>query len=232
MLDSNKHRNIFFAAPLMLIGIVFTVTFIFSRFLETIFLSIPLLCAYYGTIWGFIAIYQRKFGQSNPVLKYSELKPGFTGLAIWMVLYTTVYPLLTGFFSFFRYSADLPLTWILLGIPFCLVNGPSEEIFWRLFMERLGVDGKISANGRLIYSSVIFGLWHFIFVIFLIPKERMVMVLLATIAITTIAGFFWMIIYQKSRNMFPNIFSHTILNFLQIWPWLTSTILGLNPHLF
>jgi len=225
-----KIHLLFFAAPIALITIVFFVTYTFSRFLDPLGLCIPLLVAYYGTIWSFIGIYQKKMSGGNPVLKYSELKPSFKRLGLWMLIWTIGYPVIVGLLAFYRYAPNLTWIWIIIGVPFSLINGPSEEIFWRLFMERIGKDGALNKNIRLIYSSVTFGLWHFIFVIFLMPKDKILIILPMAIGITTLAGFLWMMVYQKTGNMFPNIFSHSVLNFLQIWPWAASSILGANPH--
>lgn len=106
-------------------------------------------------------------------------------------------------------------------------NGPSEEIFWRLLLERAGRDGGVSQKVRLWYSSAVFGSWHFIFIVFLFPPEMRAAALSAAITSTFVAGVLWMIVYQKSGNMFPDIFAHTVTNVLVVFPAAATTMLSL-----
>lgn len=222
-------RFIFFLAPVFLIAAVFFVTFLFSFFLKPLLLSVPLLISYYGIIWGFIVIYQNKYLAKKALLQKKEIFPSFRELSFWMVLWTGVYPFAVGLPLFIFYGKYLSMPWILLGVIFSLINGPSEESFWRLFMERAGQEGGVGQKTRLWYSSAVFSSWHFIFILFLFPKEMFLYSLVFTIAITLISGLLWMVVYQKTKNIFPNFFSHTVLNFLMIWPFGAATILGTLP---
>lgn len=220
-------RLVFYASPLALIGIVFAVTLLCSSILTPLLLSLPLLLTYYALIWAFVATYQARLAGDDPLLKTSELRPSFRRLSLWMLLWTVAYPLLSGFQSFRLMAPCLSWGWLLLGVVFSLINGPSEEIFWRLFLERAGKDGAVGQKVRLWYSSAVFGSWHFIFIVFLLPPEVRIPALVATIASTFIAGVLWMLVYQKSGNMFPNIFAHSIANVLVVWPAAANTILAL-----
>lgn len=222
-------KKIFFAGPLALIAFVFCVTWIFSYFLEPLYLCIPLLLAYYSFIWGFVAYYRQRIAKNDPVLKAQEFKPGFSGLTRWMLGWTIAYPLIVGGISFLWIAPRLPWIFILLGGVFSLVNGPSEEVFWRLLMERAGKDGGVGQKTRLWYGSAIFGAWHFVFVVFLMPARTIGPALGLTLSSTFVAGLLWMIVYQKTRNMFPLVFSHVLLNFLLIWPSTALVVLGLAP---
>ncbi|MBU2488495.1 MAG: CPBP family intramembrane metalloprotease [Proteobacteria bacterium] len=226
-----KSRTFFLAAPLLLIATVFCVTWAFSFLLPPLFLAIPLLLAYYGFIWGSVALYQRRLakGEDGPVLKYAELRPSYARLTAWMLAWTIAYPLLAGAVVAVRIMWSLPAGFIALGVLFALVNGPSEEIFWRLLLERAGRDGGLSTSRRLWYASTVFSAWHFVFVVFLLPAGAVAMALVLTLGSTFVAGLLWMRVYQKTANMFPNILSHTVLNALVIWPSVAFTVQDLMP---
>jgi len=236
-LEEKQSQILFWLGPLILISIVFFVTLSFSFIIPTsikislfgvfkdkLFFSIPLLTAYYSTIYCFILYYKIKKGNIFPE---GALKPTFKGLNWWMLLYTIGYSLTYGLIMFSILAPDMPLEFILLGIPFTLINAPSEEIFWRLFMEVSGKDGGISEKTRLLYSSIIFGFWHFNFIIFLMPEEMWVTILITIIGSSIISGLLWMYIFQKTGRLFPNIFSHAIANFFNIWPMMVIIMLGI-----
>jgi len=226
---SDKARVVFFLSPLLLILFVFCVTFVFRNFLPPLLLSIPLMVSYYGYIWFSMFWYRRTIAGNESVFKDSEFRPGFHGLAPWMIIWNFVYPMAAGIIIFSIITPHLSAQWILLGVPFALINGPSEEIYWRLFLERSGTDGVVLQKIRLWYSSAVFSLWHFIYLFFLMPRGRFMLDLMIVLPITLVTGLLWMLVYQKTRNIFSNIFCHAAINFLFIWPWGAAAILGVNP---
>jgi membrane protease YdiL (CAAX protease family) len=227
MSHQQQSRLVFFVGPVLLIATVFLVTLLFSTILTPLWLTLPLLAAYYAVIWLFVAMYQRILAGDEPVLKRAELRPAFRGLSLWMLLWTVAYPILSGAHSFRLLAPCLSWGWLVVGIVFSVVNGPSEEIFWRLLLERSGRDGGLSQQVRLWYSSAMFGSWHFIFIVFLFPPELRTAALIATITSTFVAGLLWMIVYQRSGNMFPDIFAHTVTNVLVVFPAAATTMLSL-----
>ena len=222
-----RSRTFFLAAPLLLIATVFCVTWAFSFFLPPILLAVPLLLAYYGFIWGSVAWYRRRLAGNEPVLKRAELRPSHARLTAWMLAWTIGYPIVAGAYSAARVVPLLPPAWMAAGLAFSLVNGPSEEIFWRLLLERAGRDGGFSPSRRLWYASAVFSAWHFVFVVFLMPPSAVGQAMAMVLGSTFVAGLLWMLVYQKTGNMFPNILSHTVLNALVIWPAIATTVLGL-----
>jgi len=229
-MDNHKmQRALFFGSPWVLMIFVFSVTLAFSISLNPLLLSLPLLLAYYTSIWGFVFYYQRRFAGKDRVLKRSELRPAYSGLSLWMLIWTIGYPILVGGICLVAVMPRLAWYWIVAGFFFALVNGPSEEIFWRIFLERAGKDAGISQKTRLWYGSSVFGAWHFIFVLFLIPPQARALAMVTTLSSTFVAGLLWMMVYQKTGKMFPNIASHAALNFLVIFPTTAATMLGLMP---
>jgi membrane protease YdiL (CAAX protease family) len=229
MLYGNPRRAFWFS-PLLLIAFVFAVTLFFSRFLEPLLLTAPLLCAYYGFIWFSIWRYGRNAPESDALLKKVEFRATLKGLAPWMLLWIAVYPFTAGIASFLATAPPVPWGWLLAGIPFALVNGPSEEIFWRLYLERAGRDAGAGEGTRLWYSSAVFSSWHFIFVVFLFPEKLIVPALIPVLVTTFISGLLWMKVYQRTENIFANMFSHAVLNVLMIWPASAAIVLGVSPH--
>lgn len=224
-----RGRRVFFGGGFALMAVVFCVTLVFSLFLPPLYLSIPLLAAYYGVIWSTVYWYGKKAGPGGGVLKREEFRPTFAGLSTWMLAWVIAYPLVVGVPVFIWIAPRLPGLFIALGVLFSLINGPSEEIFWRLMMERAGRDAGISPKTRLWYSSAVFASWHFIFIIFLLPRIAWPAALATTLSSTFIAGLLWMKIYQKTANMFALAFSHALVNLFIIWPATASTVLGVSP---
>ncbi|HPA73178.1 MAG TPA: CPBP family intramembrane metalloprotease [Spirochaetota bacterium] len=229
MLYGNPQRA-FWLSPILLIGFVFAVTLVFSRFLDPLPLTVPLLFAYYGFIWFSIWRYGRRCPVNDALSGKDAFRMTLHGLSPWMIAWTTVYPLAAGIPSFLATAPPVPWGWLLAGIPFALVNGPSEEIFWRLYLERAGRDSGIGEKTRLWYSSAVFMSWHFIFVVFLFPAKLVVPALVPVFATTFISGLLWMKVYQRTGNIVPNIFSHAVLNVLMIWPATAGIVLGVSPH--
>lgn len=223
-------RHSFWISPLLLIAFVFTVTLFFSRYLDPLHLAVPLTSAYYGFIWLSIWRYGGNRAQGDALLNRKEFRITFRGLSPWMLLWTVAYPLAAGIPSFLATAPPVPWGWLLMGIPFALVNGPSEEIFWRLYLERAGRDAGIREGVQLWYSSAVFSSWHFIFIVFLFPAKLIVPALASVFATTFISGLLWMKVYQRTGNIIPNIVSHTVLNVLMIWPASAGIVLGVSPH--
>jgi membrane protease YdiL (CAAX protease family) len=229
MLYDNPRRAFWFS-PLLLIASVFAVTLFFSRFLEPLFLTAPLLCAYYGFIWLSIWRYGRNTPKDGALLRKSEFRITLKGFSAWMILWIAAYPFAAGIPAFLATAPPVPWGWILAGIPFALVNGPSEEIFWRLYLERSGRDAGASEGTRLWYSSAVFSSWHFIFVVFLFPAKLVAPALVSVLVTTFISGLLWMKVYQRTGNIFADIASHAVLNVLMIWPASAAIVLGVSPH--
>ena len=228
-MSHNKSARLFFYfSPVMLIAIVFTVTYIFHFFLEPLYLVIPLLITYYSYIWLSILAYNHIFGSEKKVFAKKDFIFHVHGFAPWMYFWIFAYPFLAGGFVFYQMAPHISAYWILGGIPFSLINGPSEETFWRLFLERCGVDAGLSKQTRLWYSSAIFSSWHFIFIIFLFPAQQIPFALIMTLGTTFFAGLLWMIVYQKTGTIIHNYTSHVVLNFLMICPWAVASVLGVN----
>lgn len=229
-MKNNKSKKIlFFILPVGLIASVFLTTCLFSFYLGPVLLSIPLMATYYIYVWGGVYFYRRNVAESDPLFKAGEFNRGFRGLTFWMYLWTVAYPLILGTSIFIYLFPHIPWYWLIPGFFFAVINGPSEEIFWRLLMERIGDDAGIGRKMRLFYSSALFSLWHFIFIVFLFPPKIIFHTLIAVHAMTFIAGLLWMMVYQKTKNIFPDILSHAYLNFFYIWPWTVCSILGLGP---
>ncbi len=222
-------KYLFYLSPVFLIVFVFTITYILHFFLPPVILSLPLTISYYSYIWMTIMIYNRRYGKDKPVLARGLFTWSLQGFTPWMYFFIFIYPFAAGGAMFHQNAPLLSWQWIAAGIPFSLINGPSEEIYWRLFLDRCGKDAGLDAKTRLWYSTALFAPWHFIFIVFLFPAALVPVSLAMTIITTFIAGLLWMIVFQKTGTILHNITSHAILNFLMIWPWAAASVLGMNP---
>jgi membrane protease YdiL (CAAX protease family) len=110
-----------------------------------------------------------------------------------------------------------------------VVNGPSEEIYWRACLEDAGRAAGVSRRRRLILAPIMFALWHTAFVIHLFPlDETWIAAWAATILITWISGTVWMWVLHRSGRLVPQCFYHGCANFLNVFPIIAINVLHLS----
>ena len=110
-----------------------------------------------------------------------------------------------------------------------IINGPSEEIYWRGCLDEAGKNAGISKKIRLIYAPLIFSLWHTAFVYHLVPHDGNWFGFWGMIVVTTwISGVIWMWVLQKTKRLIPQCFYHALANFFSVFPMILITVLKLQ----
>jgi hypothetical protein len=109
------------------------------------------------------------------------------------------------------------LHWLkLLAVPFALVTGTMEELWFRKLLMDWAAGQGASAVLQILASAAVFGLAHGIWGLF---ARQWRVALGATLATGALGGLLGVVYLLASRNVAPCIWSHGLIN-LAIEPWL------------
>ena len=135
---------------------------------------------------------------------------------------------ITSHYSIFYVNEITPKMYAVIIVA-SIINGPSEETFWRACMDDIGRNAGATERHRTIYGSVVFALWHTAFVIHLYPHDDMWWLNWGSIiAMTLFSGLVWMWILHKSGRVMPQAIYHSFANAINIFPMLMITVMGLR----
>jgi membrane protease YdiL (CAAX protease family) len=227
--DVAKYSKLFYyTVPFLVPLIVFALTYIFY-FVEFKFRWIPLICIYWGTLWTFILMYHKKVGGVftaelyHPTFKLRGDHLPWQYLLLYGSLIYSI-PL-----YFINYFSSLSTNMLLAILVASVVNGASEEIFWRGCMDQVGKDAGMSEKQRFIYLPIVFAFWHTAFVYHLVPWDSNWWTFYGMILLMTwLSGVIWLWVLQRSKRLFPQIVMHAVANFLNIFPMLLITVIQLS----
>lgn len=228
----NFSKLYYFTIPFLTPIIVTLTTFIFYPFCPSEFIWLPLLLIYWTTIWIFAIIYQKKRGN---VFNKTRFKISLKLEGKYLKLqYLLVYgPLLYAIPLFIiNYSKDLSLMMYIALILASIINGPSEEIFWRACLDEVGKNAGYSEKFRLIYTPIVFALWHTAFVVHLAPwipniMDSVFLFWVMIIGMTWSSGIIWHWVMLKSGRLVPQCIYHACANFLNIFPMILLNVIQL-----
>jgi len=231
MKESNDtfSKIFFFIIPFMIPVIVTLVTYLFYPLTEATDLTwLPLLFIYWATIWTFTLVYRYKRGEvfNKERFKFTlKLK----GERVWLQYLLVYGPFIYSIPLFFiNYATKLSLAMYAVILLASIVNGPSEEIFWRACLEDAGKGAGVSERNRLIFAPIVFALWHTAFVIHLFPWDQDWILWWGGIMVMTwTSGLIWMWVMHRSGRLMPQTTYHACANFLSIFPMFLVTVLGL-----
>lgn len=221
-------KRFYFMVPFLVPLSVFVLTYLFY-FVEFKLRWIPLILIYWGTLWGFIWLYQKKVGHLFTKEQYQPTLKLRGDHLIWQ--YLLLYGSLAWSIPlyFINYFPTLSINMILAISGASIINGASEEIFWRSCMDKVGTDAGMSEKQRFIYLPIVFAFWHSAFVYHLVPWDNNWWMFYGMILLTTwISGCIWLFVLQRSGRIFPQMIMHGAANFLNIFPMLLITIIKLN----
>ena len=230
--ESNSSDDIFskvffYVIPFTVPVIVTLLTYLFYPLtLASNLVWLPLLFLYWGTIWGFTLFYRYKRGG---VFNKERFK--FTlklqGDHVWLQYLLVYGPFIYAIPLFIlNYATKLSILMYVVIILASLMNGPSEEVFWRACLEDAGKNAGASQNVRWIFTSIVFALWHTAFVIHLFPwNQQWIFWWLGVIAMTGSSGVIWMWVMHRSGRLIPQSIYHSCANFLSIFPMFLVTVL-------
>ncbi len=223
----------FFGIPWSIPVLVTLLTYAFYPVvLNKDFIWLPLLIIYWITIWSYTLLYRKMRGG---VFDRERFKLTFKlkGKHLWLQYLLTYGPLIYAIPLFLINYALNPEVSISVAMYLAIlvasvINGPSEEIFWRACMDDAGKNAGVSEKVRLILMPIMFALWHTAFVIHLYPWDNTWWIAWAGIILMTwSSGLIWLWVMHRSGRLVPQCFYHSCANFLSIFPMILVTVLNL-----
>ncbi|NHI92615.1 MAG: CPBP family intramembrane metalloprotease [Candidatus Lokiarchaeota archaeon] len=228
--NDNFSKIFFFIFPWTIPVIVTLLTYLFYPLAAPFNITwLPLLIIYWITIWGYTLIYRKLRGG---VFDKERLKLTLflKGDHLWLQYLLTYGPLIYQipmFIVLFAGNPNISITMYVTFILAAVVNGPSEEIFWRACMDDAGKNAGVLEKNRLIYAPIVFGFWHTAFIIHLFPWNLSWWGWwIGVILMTWVSGLIWMWVMHKSERLIPQCIIHSCGNFFQIFPLIIVTVLG------
>lgn len=224
-------RMFFFGIPWTIPVIVTLTTYLFYPIVaDANFIWLPLLLIYWTTIWVYALVYRKLRGG---VFNRERFKLTFKlkGKHLWLQYLLVYGPLIYAIPLFIINYGLNPRISVMMYLAIFLasvINGPSEEIFWRACMDDAGKNAGVSKKKRLIFMPIAFALWHTAFLIHLYPWNASWWLAWAgIIAMTWASGIIWLWVMHRSERLVPQCFYHSCANFLSIFPMILITVLNL-----
>ncbi len=218
-------RRFFFIGPFLIPVIVTSTTYAFYTCCKEV-IWLPLLLIYWATIWTYTLVYRKKRGG---VFSRERFKPTLKlqGKYLWLQYLVTYGPFIYAIPLFIiNYAAELTVNMYIVILLASIVNGPSEEVFWRACMDDAGKNAGVTEKNRLIFAPIAFALWHTAFVIHLYPWDSSWFLAWAgIIAMTWSSGLVWLWVLHRSGRLIPQCLYHACANFLNIFPMILVTVL-------
>lgn len=206
--------------------IVTLVTYLFYSIFSVEMIWLPILLIYWATIWVYSLIYRLKKGGVFNKERF-KLTLKLKGNYLWLQ-YLLVYGPLCYAIPLFviNYATKLSLAMYIAIILASMMNGPTEETYWRACLEDAGINAGVSQNKRLAFAPIAFALWHTAFVIHLFPwNENWLISWVGIILMTWSSGFIWLWVMHRSERLVPQIIYHSCANFLTIFPMILVSVL-------
>ncbi|HUY00444.1 MAG TPA: CPBP family intramembrane glutamic endopeptidase [Candidatus Deferrimicrobium sp.] len=226
--STDKFSKIFFfIIPFTVPLIVTLMTYLFYPVtLASNLVWLPLLIIYWVTIWCFTFLYRYKRGGVFNKERY-KLTLKLKGDRLWLQYLLVYGPFVYSIPLFFiNYATELSVNMFLVILLASIINGPSEETFWRACLDDAGKKAGVSEKKRLIFAPIAFALWHTAFIIHLLPWDQTWILWWAgTMLMTWSSGIIWMWVMHRSGRLMPQTIYHACANFLSIFPLFLVTVL-------
>ena len=195
-----KSTSLFFIiSPVLILFITQATAVIIGKFLDDL-VYIPIILIY----WAVLGIILFKYGPDH--IRYWLQKP--QGHWIWLII--------AGLISFSslplflqHYDILRNLSVLIPSIIFFLINPWLEEFYWRGLL--IDVTEKWSAWISIIYSSILFTLWHTAFAWYS-TGVRSLSFYLPVLILGLVMG----LIYKNTKSLWPAILSHMLINLLNL----------------
>ena len=222
-------RYFFFLIPWSIPIIVTLLTYLFYPITAAIKMTwLPLISIYWIIIWSYTLIYWKLRGGVFNKERF-KLTLKLEGEHLWLqylLNYGPLIYLIPIFIINYAINLNISITMYLAFFITSVINGPSEEIFWRACMDDAGKNAGLSEKTRLIYAPIAFGFWHTAFVIHLFPWNATWWIAwVSVILMTWSSGLIWMWIMHRSGRLIPQSILHSCGNFLSIFPMIIITVL-------
>ncbi len=214
-----------FTVPVLVAGI----TALFYTLCPPKMIWLPLILIYWITIWTYSLLYRAKRGG---VFSRERFKPSLKLHGRYLVLqYLLIYGPLVYAIPLFILNFSARLSPAMYGaiILASVINGFSEEVYWRACLDDAGKNAGVPETRRLAFAPVAFALWHTAFVIHFYPWDRTWWAAWAGImAMTWVSGLVWLWVMHRSGRLIPQCVYHASANFLNIFPMLLLDVLHVS----
>lgn len=194
-MNANSTKTSFILTPIALLIVTQVTAIIFGRFLQEL-VYIPIILIY----WASILLILNRYGFDN--IRHWLVKPqghwGWVILAIFLGLSSL--PLFINNIQVFRSS-----TVLIPHIAFFLINPWLEEFYWRGLI--IDETTKWPFWMSLLYSSVLFTLWHSAFAWYSSAVWE-----LSFFIPVLMLGIFMVLIYRYTKSLWLCVASHMLVN--------------------
>jgi membrane protease YdiL (CAAX protease family) len=192
-------NSIFILTPIVILIVTQVTAIMLGKFLQAL-VYLPVILIY----WAVIVLILYIYGFDN-ISRWLEKPQGNWGWIILAVLLGfSSLPLFINNIDIFRNSSVL-----IPHIAFFLINPWLEEFYWRGLL--IDVTKKWPAWVSLLYSSVLFTLWHTAFAWYSMAFRE-----LSFYVPVFIYGFFMVLIYKNTKSLWLCIASHMLINILNM----------------
>lgn len=225
----NFSRVFFWAVPFTVPALVAGLTWPFYAVCSARMIWLPLILVYWSIIWAYSLAYRVMRGG---VFSPTRFKLTFRLQGAHLTLqYVLIYgPLLWAVPLFFvKYAGALSPAMYGAILVASLINGFSEEVYWRACLDDAGRNAGVAESRRLLFMPVAFAFWHTAFVIHLYPWNRSWWAACAGIMVMTwLSGLIWLWVMHRSGRLIPQCIYHASANFLSIFPMLLIDVLRVS----
>ena len=198
-MDKRPNSLFFIISPVLILFITQAAAIFLGKFLGDL-VYIPIILIY----WAALGLIILKYGTDH--IKHWLKKP--QGHWIWLVIAGLVslstLPLFLQHYDFLRYLAVL-----IPSVIFFLINPWLEEFYWRGML--IDVTEKWPAWVSIIYSSILFTLWHTAFAWYSIGVRS-----LSFYLPVLILGLVMGLIYKNTKSLWQAILSHMLINIFNL----------------
>ena len=185
----------FILSPIIVLFITQVTALVLGKILSTS-VYIPIILIY----WIVIGFFEYSYGFENIKRWLKKPQGHWIWVVIALVLGVSSLPLFLQNISIFKNISVL-----IPSVIFLLVNPWLEEFYWRGLL--LDITEKWPHWLSVLYSSVLFTLWHSAFAWYSVAARGMVFFLTVLIL-----GVFMALIYKKTKSLWLCILSHMLIN--------------------
>lgn len=198
-MNRKSENPVFILTPVVLLIITQVTAIILGKFLQEL-VFIPIILVY----WATIVLILYKYGFDKIRLWLSKPQGHWGWIILAVLLGFSSLPLFLNNIHIFRNSLV-----IILHIAFFLINPWLEEFYWRGLV--MDVTKKWPGWVSLLYSSVLFTLWHSAFYWYSTGVRE-----LSFYIPVLILGIIMVLIYKNTKSLWLCIASHMLINILNM----------------
>jgi len=198
-MDKKTTSSFFIFSPVVILLITHATAVLFGRYLNTL-VYIPIILIY----WTVLVLILFKYGLNN-TRKWLQ-KP--QGHWVWIIIAVLIgFSSLPLFLQHYQVFRDLSI--LIPTVIFFLINPWLEEFYWRGLL--IDVTQYWTAWISILYSTVLFTLWHSAFAWYSDGARNLPFYLAVLIL-----GLVMALIYKNTRSVWLAVISHMMINILNL----------------